>query len=225
MAGWTHIAAERYEEAVAFERRAMEIEPNTLQGIWMLGMALAGTSAWDEAREWFGRTVSRSAQAPVFLGMLAWCEAASGRKDQARQTLAELERRAATEYVAPLILAFGTSELGDTEKARTLLAAAFAERASVLTLPGIPCMRKLRDEPLMHELVWCFRNSFTATREPVCCDHDVDQSRCTARSRSGSGTTAASPPCRQHAAEGRAACADFSRRGRGASRTISCLKS
>ena len=83
--------------------------------------------------------------------MLAWCQAASGRQEQASQTLGELERRAATEYVSPIALALVLSELGDQEKARTLLGEALAERASMLVHMNLPCFRKLRGELLMED--------------------------------------------------------------------------
>jgi serine/threonine protein kinase/tetratricopeptide (TPR) repeat protein len=152
MAGLTHLMAGRVEEALRLERRAVEIEPQSLQATYMLGLALAATSAWEEANEWFGRAFDRSSRAPFFLGLVAWGQAASGRRDEARRTLSELERRAATEYVSPLFLTWASSELGDPETARRLLAEAFAERASLLVLPELPCFRKLRSEPLMKEL-------------------------------------------------------------------------
>jgi hypothetical protein len=92
------------------------------------------------------------ARAIAYLGLLAWCQGASGRHEQARQTLTELERRAATEYVSPIFLALAVSELGDFQKARTFLGEAFTERASLLVHPRLPCLRQLRGEPLMENL-------------------------------------------------------------------------
>jgi TolB-like protein/Flp pilus assembly protein TadD len=152
MAGLTQLMAGRVDEAVTLERQAVEIEPQSLQANYMLGLALAGASEWEEATEWFRHAFDRSSRAPFFLGLLAWGQAASGRGDEARLTLGELEGRAATEYVSPLFRAWATSELGDAEQTRTLLADAFTERASLLVLPGIPCLRKLRSEPRMKEL-------------------------------------------------------------------------
>ncbi len=139
------------EEAIKLERRAAEIAPDSLLATWILGLALGGASAWEEANEWLSRAVDRSARAPFHLGLLAWCQAASGRQEQARQTLGELERRAATGYVAPLFLAFASSELGEHEKARALLREAFAERSGLLVHRGMPCFRQLRAEPLMED--------------------------------------------------------------------------
>ncbi len=152
MSGFTLVMADRAEEAITVGRRAAEIAPDSLLAIWMLGLALAGASAWEEANEWLSRGVDRSSRAPFYLGLLAWCQGAAGKYEQARQTLGELERRAATEYVPPLFLAWAVSELGDPERTRTLLGKAFAERTALLVLPGMPCFRQLRTEPLMEDL-------------------------------------------------------------------------
>jgi hypothetical protein len=118
-------------------------------------LALGGASAWEEATEWFSRAVDLSRRAPIFVGMLAWCQAASGRHELARQTLGELERRSPNEYVSPIFLAFPLSELGeiaDREKMRALLGEAFAERSSMLAIRWMPHLRQLESEPLMESL-------------------------------------------------------------------------
>jgi TolB-like protein/Tfp pilus assembly protein PilF len=152
MAGMAHLLAERVDEAIKLERRAVDIAPDSLQATWLLGLALAGASAWEEAIEWFGRAVNRSSRTPAFLGMLAWCQAAAGRHEEAQQTLRELERRALGEYVSPIFRAWAVSELDDPDKTRTLLGEAFAERAGVLAVQGMPWFRQLRADPLMRDL-------------------------------------------------------------------------
>lgn len=152
MAGFTYLQASCMEEAIRLERRAVEIAPDSLQANWLLGLALAGGAVWAEASVWFSRAVERSSRAPFYLGMLAWCQAASGSHDEARRTLSELDRRASIEYVSPVLAAWAFSELGDLEKARTLLREAIAERASVLAVQMCPFFRRLRADPLMEDL-------------------------------------------------------------------------
>jgi TolB-like protein/Flp pilus assembly protein TadD len=152
MAGYIRIMAGRAEEAVAFERRALELEPHSPHATWMLGLALAAGAEWEEALEWFGRAVTLSSRTPFYVGLLAWCQAASGRRAEAQQVLAELERRSATEYVSPLFLAWGYSELDDTEKTQRLLREALMERVGIITHLNIPAFRQLRRLPPMVEL-------------------------------------------------------------------------
>ena len=161
MAGFANLIAYRAEGAVTLERRAVEMAPDSRLAIFGLGMALAGACVWDEAIEKISRAVDESSRAPYFLGMLVWCQAAAGRQGQARQTLGELERRAATEYVSAITPALAWSELGDQEKARTLLGEALAERASMLVLMNLPCFRKLRG----HSQLWMLEAALGRTAQ------------------------------------------------------------
>ena len=86
-----HLMTGRKEEAIKLGRKAAEIAPDSLLAITMLGFALSGASAWEEAIESFSRAVDRFARTPYSLAM--WSQAASGRHEQSRQTLGELERR------------------------------------------------------------------------------------------------------------------------------------
>ncbi len=152
MSGFMLLFADHVEEAIAHERRAQELEPESLQAVWMLALALAAQSDWEEALEGFGRAVEKLSAAPFHLGLLAWCQAAAGHHDQARQSLAELEKRSANEYIAPIFLAWGYSELSESVRAQKLLQEAFEERTFSLVLQKMPSYRKLHGEPLMKGL-------------------------------------------------------------------------
>jgi hypothetical protein len=62
-----------------------------------------------------------SLRAPFFLGYLGWEQASAGQVFEARETLAELDKRAATEYVSPLFPAMVHSGLGELDRAFELL--------------------------------------------------------------------------------------------------------
>ena len=152
LAGYIFLLAGRLEEAIKFSRRALEIEPQNLLATSGIGQALGGALEWEEAHEWLGRAADRSSRARFYLGLLAWVQAASGRQVEARRTLDELEGRAATEYVAPIFLAWALSELNAPDKTRALLQESLKQRVGVLVISGMPCFRQLRSEPLMQEL-------------------------------------------------------------------------
>jgi TolB-like protein/Flp pilus assembly protein TadD len=153
MAAITFLIANSTDEAIRLSRTAVRLEPDSLLGTWLHGVANADARRWVEADEWLGRAVEHSGRAPVFLGLLAWCRAAAGRPDAAREILAELEERSATEYVSPYFRVWAVSELGEPDAARSLLEQALAERASLLAITGFPPHRKLLVEPTMQQLI------------------------------------------------------------------------
>jgi tetratricopeptide (TPR) repeat protein len=153
MAAITNLLANRNEEAIRLSGIAVRLEPDSLLGTWVHGAAHASAGHWQEADEWLARAVERSDGAPVFLGLQAWCWAASGRQDAAREILDEMEERSTTEYVSPYFRLWGESELDSLEKARDLLGQAIAEHASILVFAGFPTHGKFRDEPLMQDLI------------------------------------------------------------------------
>ncbi len=153
MAAITFLVASSTDEAIRLSGTAVRLEPDSLLGTWVHGVANADARRWVEADEWLGRAVERSGRAPVFLGLLAWCRAAAGRPDAAREILAELEDRSETEYVSPYFRVWAVSELDEPDAARSLLEQALAERTSLLAITGFPPHRKLLVEPTMQQLI------------------------------------------------------------------------
>jgi serine/threonine-protein kinase len=66
---------------------------------------------------------------PLVVGDLGWCHATSGRAKEARALLAELQTRAATEWVSPIALARIHVGLGENEQALNELERAHRQRA------------------------------------------------------------------------------------------------
>jgi TolB-like protein/Flp pilus assembly protein TadD len=140
------------EEACAAGRQAVEFESSSLLAVWTLGLALAACSRWQEALVQLERAVQLSGEQPFFLGLLAWAEAASGRRDQALQTRARLGGLATKSYVSPSLYAYISSELGEMDEARAKLKEGFDERTGLFVFSGWPFLRRLRHEPLMERL-------------------------------------------------------------------------
>jgi len=154
MAAITNLLASRDDQAIRLSEIAVRLEPDSLLATWVHGAAHAAAGHWQEADEWFARAVEDSGRAPVFLGLLAWCRAASGRHDAAREILNELEERSATEYVSPYFRLWAVSELDERDTTRELLEASLGEHASILTMGvGFPSHRSFLEEPLMQDLI------------------------------------------------------------------------
>ena len=75
----------------------------------------------------------------------------AGHREPARAALAELEAKAANEYVAPLHRALIVSALGDLDRAFALLDEARQKRNAFLVYPGFPLYDAFRGDPRFRE--------------------------------------------------------------------------
>jgi len=148
----TYLQLGLLDDSRSMARRAVELEASSLLAMWAFGLAQAACSEWEGALERFQASVALSGGVPFYLGMRAWAEAASGRRDQAHQTLALLTEKAKTQPVSPLSFAWALSELGETGPAREKLGEAFNQRTIFLIFYEWPVFRELRHEPLMKRL-------------------------------------------------------------------------
>jgi TolB-like protein/tRNA A-37 threonylcarbamoyl transferase component Bud32/Tfp pilus assembly protein PilF len=128
-------------------RRALELQPDFLMGIWLAAIALDDQERLDEAEAMISQTLAMS-RAPVFVAMIAKIYARQGRLEECARIEAELdERRARGEYIpraCDVIVATGRV---DIEALRRALAACIAEETTWLTVrmgpgPGLEGFRR-----------------------------------------------------------------------------------
>jgi tetratricopeptide (TPR) repeat protein len=124
----------RFEAAEEAARRALELQPDYLTGLWGLAQALYGLGRVDEGISAMEHVVMLS-RAPIFVGMLGLGYARGGDVGRAMQLLHELdERRSRGEYVvpfAPLAIHVG---LRDVDAVRNALETCIAEQTPVLSV-------------------------------------------------------------------------------------------
>lgn len=86
--------------------------------------------------------------------LLAYCHAISGRPEEARALLADLEARAEVEYVTPVALAIVHVGLGEADAAFAALERAFELRSlRILSIAMDPHWKPLRSDPRYHDLL------------------------------------------------------------------------
>lgn len=114
----------RLEAAELAGRQALELQPNFLPALWGLGGILCRRERSEEAIPHFERAVQLS-RAPFYLGWLGYGLARSGRADEARRLLAELDERGSRgEFIQPLARLQINVGLGDLTAVRVALAEA-----------------------------------------------------------------------------------------------------
>jgi len=153
MAGVVLVLQRRHEEAIGECAKALEIDPGYLVALYTIGCAYTRAARHEEAIAAYEMAASITDRAPFYLGFLGSAYAAAGRREQAREVLDELERRAATEYVPPLSIAWVLGGLGEMDRAFVALEEAFQERSGFLTYPKLTPFDSLRPDPRFRELV------------------------------------------------------------------------
>jgi adenylate cyclase len=102
VAAYVFVSLGRFPEAERESRKALELQPDYLAGLWALSSALNGLGRTTEAVAMAERVVATS-RASTFVGLLGLSYARAGRTDEARRLLVELEERAIRgEYVSPI---------------------------------------------------------------------------------------------------------------------------
>jgi tetratricopeptide (TPR) repeat protein len=148
MAGWAMSAGRRFAEAEQPLRRALELSATHGLALWNLGIALVGLGRHDEAVALLERAhEGEPAGASLILGILAWTEAAAGRKEKAHHHLDELREWAKYRHVPRYPVAWALAALGDRDHALDEFERAVEERETFLQYPLFPGYDPLRSEP------------------------------------------------------------------------------
>jgi serine/threonine-protein kinase len=122
--------ARRYDQAIAECEKSLEVDPNFIFAIHVMGMCRAQQSRLIEAIEIGERTVSMSARAPFYLGVLGHYHARNGATDKVHDILEELAGLAGSRYVPPHCQAYIYAGANDLDQAFAWQAKAYDDGAS-----------------------------------------------------------------------------------------------
>jgi tetratricopeptide (TPR) repeat protein len=144
----------RFDQAEHLARRALELQPDYLFGLWCHGLALCGLGRNEEGVASLERAVFLS-RAPIFVGIMGFGYAWAGRSEDATRLLHELEDRGSRgEYIPAFSRLAIYVGLGDLAGIRRALSRAIAEADAPLTVRVI-CGRfleKFRYDPEIDRL-------------------------------------------------------------------------
>lgn len=146
--------AHRYADAATELRKCLDLDPNYWPAYYWLAMVYEQQGKFAEAiaAAQKARAIEDKIAAP--LAELAHAYAASGRRTEARQALAELVARSKRSHVSKYLIAAVYAALGDKNEALARLDQAYAERSWYLGfLKNDPQVDSLRSEPRFQELV------------------------------------------------------------------------
>ena len=150
----TLLRAGRIEEAIKESRRVLQANPEAARCHSILGWALIfhGDNAAGIAE--LEHAVALKPGATLFLSQLGQAYARTGSIDKARQILAQLNDRAALEFVSPYHFAYVHAGLGEADAAIDWLERAFERRSgAIYGIKGSFLFRNLRDHPRFESLL------------------------------------------------------------------------
>ena len=140
--------ARQYPAAVQQFRKTLELDPSFAYAHFGLGLAWQERARLEEAVEEQRRAVELAPRSPAYQAALGQALAWAGRPEEARRILADLEERAAREYVESSDFAFLWTALGEPERAIDRLEQACEERSRfVAFLATWPIYDPLRTHP------------------------------------------------------------------------------
>ncbi|MSV28397.1 MAG: tetratricopeptide repeat protein [Bryobacterales bacterium] len=145
----------RFDEAMLAAQQALELQPEYLIGLWVVGLALCGLGRGTEAIKPLERAVALS-DAPGFVGNLGLGYARAGRLDDARRLLRELEERGGRgEYVPALALLAIHTALGDLPAMRRAHEKTLGEPTPAFALRVTigPFLEEFRDDPEIRRML------------------------------------------------------------------------
>jgi TolB-like protein/Tfp pilus assembly protein PilF len=152
-AAWVYLHACHYERAEAQARRTLELFPDSLQPLFVLGWAVWRQGRAEEAVEAFEHALATSREA-LALSFLGHVHGRMGRTEDARRLLQELERLLADGRASPIAFVTLYAGLGDFDAAFHWLETACRIKTDVLWLTaGFPGIDPLRADPRFGDLV------------------------------------------------------------------------
>ena len=142
-------------DAVARGRRAIELDPNSYLAHWSLTEALGHAGRYEEAVTSAERTMAISGAHSWVAGGLAGIYAGWGKTAEARRVFADMQRREATEYLQPVMMAYAASAAGDMDQAVACADRAERERDPLFPLlaRSWPEFEALRQDSRFREIV------------------------------------------------------------------------
>jgi tetratricopeptide (TPR) repeat protein len=133
---------------------AIELNPHFPQAYWILGLVQEQRGDFDESAAAFQRAIQLSPRSPRMHAALGRTFALSGKQDEAKQILNELQDRTDQRYDSPFDLASLYLALGDRERGFEWLTKAFQDRCfEILSIKADPRFDPFREDPAFERLV------------------------------------------------------------------------
>ncbi|HET6861482.1 MAG TPA: winged helix-turn-helix domain-containing protein [Pyrinomonadaceae bacterium] len=151
--GWIYYLSGQNDNAIKQCKKILELDPSSFPARRYLGLAYEAKGMYAEAINEFQTGVKLSGS-PLMLALLGHAYAASGKRAEALQVLADLQQLPEERYVSPYTVAAIYAGLGDNDSAFKWLDKAVEERDIwLMNLKVDPVFAKLRPNSRFSELL------------------------------------------------------------------------
>ncbi len=152
--GYVHALRGESKQALRAWGRALELAPDYYRTHIHVGNYSCQTGAYQEGIASLERARALSPNDPHVVADLGYCHAISGRPDEARKLLRELEQLSQRGYVSPMAYALIRVGLGENGEALEALERASQVRALLMTSIGMDARyQPLRSDPRFLDLL------------------------------------------------------------------------
>jgi TolB-like protein/Tfp pilus assembly protein PilF len=146
--------ARQYDQAIRAFQKALELEPDYIDAHVGLGWVYEEKKMYREAIAELEKAANLSNRHELVVASLGKVLGDSGRKQEARKLLEELEERSKHRYISPCLIALVQIGLGERDQAIASLEQGFAARDQwMLYLKVDPHMDDLRSDPRFQDLI------------------------------------------------------------------------
>jgi tetratricopeptide (TPR) repeat protein len=146
--GTPYYYARRYDEAIEYCQKALELSPRFPRCHLWIGQAYVQMGKHEAAIAEIKQAIELHEDSINPFGVLGYAYAVAGRRAEARKVIAELEELSKRKYVSPYFIAVIYTGLGERDQAFLWLEKAYQERHPYMTLIGVePAFDPLRSDP------------------------------------------------------------------------------
>jgi eukaryotic-like serine/threonine-protein kinase len=144
----------KYEHSIAQFRKVLEMNPQYYMAHAMMGNVYALGGQFDEALACYERAREADANSRFVDSLEAMTLAMAGRRTEASALLDKVTRRAATDYISPVSIAYVCTALVDKDRAFENLDRAIHDRdPNLLGLKSNPIFERLRTDERYHAIL------------------------------------------------------------------------
>jgi len=146
--GYPYYYARKYDEAIAWYRKGLELDPKVSWCHLWIGQAYVQKGMFKEAIDEINQAVQSSGGDIRMRATLGHALAVAGQREEARNVLKDLQEVSKQRYVSPYYFALISAGLGDNQQAVTWLQKAQEERQPYLVLMSVePVFDRLHSDP------------------------------------------------------------------------------